>query len=237
MNNNLLQIKIKQRLNKLASFDYDNIECWQIQEAFNKAQLEWVRRMVYGINSRKESSEQTTGLVDDLQILIKSEYLYKQATKFKDYYEVLLPLDYLYFIRSDVYAKNACCPEPRRMTVYQAEEANMGVLLTSHTKGPSFEWGETLCTLSSDKLRIYTNNEFDLEDIILTYYRVPAEVKFELCIDPSTGKETKLNKGVRCEFKDDIAEILVDQAAAILAGDIESMNQYQRGTQVVQTNS
>ena len=78
MNNNLLQIKIKQRLNKLASFDYDNIECWQIQEAFNKAQLEWVRRMVYGINSRKESSEQTTGLVDDLQILMKSEYLYSR---------------------------------------------------------------------------------------------------------------------------------------------------------------
>lgn len=237
MNNNLLQIKIKQRLNKLASFDYDNLECWQIQEAFNKAQLEWVRRMVYGINSRKESSEQTTGLVDDLQILIKTEYLYKQAAEFKTYYEVNLPIDYLYFIRTDVYAKSDCCPDPRRMTVYQAEEANMGVLLGSSTKGPSFEWGETLCTLSGDKLRIYTNNEFKLDDIILTYYRLPKEIKIENCINPSTGLETKLNKGQICEFKDDIAEILVDQAAAILAGDIESMNQYQRETQVVQMNS
>ena len=40
-----------------------------------------------------------------------------------------------------------------------------------------------------------------------------------------------------CEFKDDVAEILVDQAAAILAGDIESMNQYQRESQEVQKNS
>ena len=35
MNNTTLQIKFKQRLNKLASNDYDNLECWQIVEAFN----------------------------------------------------------------------------------------------------------------------------------------------------------------------------------------------------------
>ena len=39
MNNTTLQIKFKQRLNKLASNDYDNIQCWQIVEVFNKAVL------------------------------------------------------------------------------------------------------------------------------------------------------------------------------------------------------
>ena len=53
MNNSLLQIKIKERLNKLDSDDYENISCWQIQEAFNKAQREWVRRQVNGINVEK----------------------------------------------------------------------------------------------------------------------------------------------------------------------------------------
>ena len=75
MNNNLLQIKIKQRLNKLASFDYDNIECWMIQEAFNKAQLEWVRRRLHGLNALKESSEQSVTVVDDLQIDNKTRTL------------------------------------------------------------------------------------------------------------------------------------------------------------------
>ena len=37
MNNATIQLKVQQRLNKLASQDYDNIECWQIVEAFNKA--------------------------------------------------------------------------------------------------------------------------------------------------------------------------------------------------------
>ncbi len=50
MTNAALQLKIKQRLNKLASNDYDNIECWQIVEAFNKAQVEWVRRQLHGNN-------------------------------------------------------------------------------------------------------------------------------------------------------------------------------------------
>ena len=75
MNNNLLQIKIKQRLNKLASLDYDNLECWQIQEAVNKAQIEWTRRQLYGYNVRKEGAEQSSGLVDDLQKLMVHETL------------------------------------------------------------------------------------------------------------------------------------------------------------------
>ena len=37
MNNDTLQLKLKQRLNKLDSQDYDNIEPWQMIEAFNKA--------------------------------------------------------------------------------------------------------------------------------------------------------------------------------------------------------
>jgi len=233
MNNNLLQIKIKQRLNKLASLDYDNIECWQIQEAFNKGQLEWVRRMVYGINTRKEGSEQSTGLVDDLRVLLKSQDL-TPADK-KTFFEATLPADYLYYVRTDVYANSECCPEKRRMTVYEVEEANMGVLLTSDTKGPSFEWAETLSTLVGDKLRVYTNGEFNITDMGLVYYRLPKPVQFQGCVNASTGQTFTANQ--ECEFKDDIAEILVDQAAAILAGDIESMNQYQRESQEIQKNS
>ena len=233
MNNNLLQIKIKQRLNKLASLDYDNIECWMVQEAFNKAQLEWVRRMIYGLNTRREGSEQSTGLVDDLRILLKSQDL-TPADK-QTFFEATLPADYLYYVRTDVYANSTCCPDKRKMVVYEAEEANMGVLLTSDTKGPSFEWAETLSTLVGDKLRVYTKGEFNITDIGLVYYRLPKTVQFQGCVNASTGVAYTANQ--ECEFKDDVAEILVDQAAAILAGDIESMNQYQRASQEVQKNS
>ena len=60
MLNSTITIKIKQRINKLDSQDYDNIECWQIVESFNKAQVEWTRRQLHGGNQYKEGDEGST---------------------------------------------------------------------------------------------------------------------------------------------------------------------------------
>jgi hypothetical protein len=232
MNNNLLQIKIKQRLNKLASLDYDNLECWQVQEAFNKAQLEWTRRQLYSINARKEGEEQTSGLIDDLQRLLKHEIL--PSVNKEIYYQATLPSDYLHYVRTDVFAKIECCPE-RRMSVYEVEEANISIILNDKNKQPSFEWAETVSTRMTNKLKVYTNNEFEITQCHLTYYRKPIEVQFNGCVDPSTG--TVFTTDQNCEFNDDVAEVLADNAAMILAGDIESITQYQRQQQNVQSNS
>lgn len=234
MNNNLLQIKIKQRLNKLASLDYDNLECWQIAEAFNKAQIEWTRRQLYGYNIRKEGAEQSSGLVDDLQRLIKSDLL-TMTKKDQFYKSEQLPDDYLHYVRTDVYAQKECCPEPRRMTVYEVEEANVSIILNNKDKQPNFEWAETISTLMDNTLRIYTNNEFEISKCYLIYFRKPVEVQFTDCIDISTG--FPFTKDQVCEFNDDIAEIICDNAAMILAGDIESMTQYQRAQGAVQNNT
>jgi len=234
MNNNLLQIKIKQRLNKLASLDYDNLECWQIAEAFNKAQIEWTRRQLYGMNARKEGAEQSSGLVDDLQKLMVSELL--TMTKKDLYYKSeSLPGDYLHYVRTDVYAQKECCNEPRRMTVYEVEEANVSIILNNKDKQPSFEWAETVSTLMNNTVRIYTNNDFEISKCYLVYFRKPVEVQFTGCIDINTG--FPFTKDQICEFNDDVAEIICDNAAMILAGDIESLTQYQREQQNIQSNS
>jgi hypothetical protein len=237
MTNALLQIKIKERLNKLASLDYDNIECWQVSEAFNKAQLEWVRRQVHGANQFKEGDESSKMNIDDIQILLTDTLANPVVLTKRDlYYETgNLPVNYLYFKRFAVKSIADCCPDPRRMTVYLAQVADIDNLLTDNFRQPSAEWGETFCTLSSNKLKVYTNNEFDLTDPVLYYYRKPREVAFINCVNPSTG--VVVIADVTCEFKDDIAEMLVDEAAAILAGDIESIMQYQRNKQNSTTNT
>jgi hypothetical protein len=232
MNNNLLQIKIKQRLNKLASFDYDNLECWQIAEAFNKAQLEWTRRQLYALNIRKQGEEQSSGLVDDLQRLLKHSLV--TTTDKNIYTQATLPNDYLHYVRTDIFAKTECCPE-RRIMVYQVEEANISVILDNKDKQPNFEWGETVSTIMSNKLKVYTDGKFQITQCHLTYYRKPVEVEFKDCVNPSTGYAYLTDQ--ICEFNDDIAEIIVDNAAMILAGDIEASTQYQRTQQNVQSNS
>jgi hypothetical protein len=220
MNNNLLQIKIKERLNKLASFDYDNIECWQIAEAFNKAQLLWSRTQLRGYNLKKEGDGSSKHLIDDLEFLLKPFSI--KISKRDRYYETaILPSDYLSFKSISVKGKTDCCPD-RPVKVHMTDSSDIDSLLADHLSKPSFEWGETFGVMVGKKLRIYTDNKFDLTNPSLIYYRKPRDIKFEGCIDISTGLSSN---NVTCEFRDDIAEILVDEAAAILAGDMELFNQ------------
>ena len=232
MLNSVLTIKIKQRLNKIDSQDYDNIECWQIVEAFNKAQVEWARRQLHGINVVKEGDEQSTRRIDDLQVLMITEEL--PATNQQIAYSLDIPQDYLQWKRVDVYAKNDCCPD-RRMTVYLAEEGNLNQLLRDEAKRPSFQWGETFATLKNNKVFIYTNEDFDISKASLTYYRQPVRIQIQGCVDPYTSVQSTSN--VECEFKDDIIEVILDEAVSILAGDIESNNQFSRGTETAERNN
>jgi hypothetical protein len=147
----------------------------------------------------------------------------------------MLPGDYLEYKRIDVDAKDECCDDPRPMTVYLAEEDNRAQLLRDEHKKPSFEWAETFATLISNRARIFTNNEFDLCDARLTYYRFPVNIQIQGCVDPYTSQGSPVD--IECEFKDDIVELLIDEAVAIVAGDIESGNQFNRGSEAAERSN
>jgi hypothetical protein len=232
MLNSTITIKVKQRLNKLDSQDYDNITCWQIVESFNKAQVEWTRRQLHGINVLKEGDEQSNRRKDDLQKLLIQVPV---TTVKKDaYYQGAIPEDYLQWKRVDVYANKECC-DRRRMTVYLGEEGNLNQLLRDKAKQPNFDWAETFATLINNTVHVYTNNEFEISDAFLTYYRQPRKIQIDGCSDPYTGLTSTVN--VESEFKDDIIELLIDEAVSILAGDIESGNQFSRGTETAERNN
>lgn len=232
MNNSVLTIKIKQRLNKIDSQDYDNIECWQVVESFNKAQVEWVRRQLHGMNSVQEGDEQSTRRIDDLQALLNTQPL--TVSDQQVFYSANIPENYLQWKRVDTYATNKCCGK-RRMVVYLAEEANINQLLRDEGKKPSFDWAETFATLKNNQVNIYTNGDFEVASADLTYYRQPRKIQIQGCIDPYTGVESLVN--IESEFKDDIIEVIIDEAASILAGDIESINQFSRGSGTAERNN
>ena len=233
MLNSTITVKIKQRLNKLDSQDYDNLECWQIVEAFNKAQVEWSRRQLHGINVVKEGDEQSTRRKDDLQVLLNKTTITNLTDK-GDYYFLTIPGNYLQWKRVDVYAQKDCC-DKRRMVVYLAEEGNVSILLRDKLKQPSFDWAETFATLIDNDINVYTNNEFNIQEVDLTYYRQPRKIQIQGCVDPYTNQQSTVN--VECEFKDDIIEVIIDEAVSIIAGDIESGNQFSRGTETAERNN
>jgi hypothetical protein len=232
MLNSTIVIKVKQRLNKLDSQDYDNIECWQIVEAFNKAQVEWSRRQLHGINVVKEGDEQSTRRIDDLQALLTTTEL--QSNDEQISYSIGIPDNYFQWKRVDAFTRRGCC-ENRRMTVYLAEEANLSQLLRDDAKKPSFEWAETFATIKNNRIYVYTNGEFEIGNIDLTYYRQPRKIQILGCVDPYTSVESTVD--IQCEFKDDIIEVIIDEAVSIIAGDIESGTQFSRGTQGAERNN
>tara|TARA_Y100001938_G_scaffold150452_1_gene241431 strand:- start:634 stop:1338 length:705 start_codon:yes stop_codon:yes gene_type:complete len=234
MNNNTLQLKFRQRLNKLASNDYDNIECWQIVEAFNKAQIEWCRRQLVGTNMRKEGDEQSKRRIDDLQILLTTSTL--NGLQRKKFWEGSnFPTNYLEYKRVNTNAYTKCCKDPRSMTVYLVEEANVDLYLRDPLKKPDFEWGETFCTMANNNVRIYTSDDFTIDSPSITYYRKPRNIEIQGCSDPYTNLVSPAM--IESEFKDDIVEVIIDNAVAIVAGDINEVTQYTREGQEAEKNN
>lgn len=236
MNNTILQLKVRQRLNKLASNDFDNIECWQIVEAFNKGMIQWCRRNLRGKNPEQEGDEQSTGRIDDLEkLLIYSPKL--NLNNRQTFFETVndKPADYLRYKRFVANATTDDCTKPRPLTIYLGDEADLDILLKDTNKQPSFAWAETFGTFVNNKMRVYTNGEFDVQDFKLVYYRQPRKIEIAGCKDPYSGLVPAVD--VECEFNDDLTEVLIDECVVVIAGDIENLIQVQRNTQSVDKNN
>lgn len=233
MENSTLLLKLKQRLNKLDSQDYDNIECWQFVEAFNKSQIEWCRRNLHGHNMFKEGDEASKRRIDDLQPLLNRVVL--TGVTNADHFEGNnFPVDYLEYKRVSINATNECCTTERSMTVYLAEEANVDLIMRDPLKRPDFEWGETFCTMQQNTIRIY-HRDFNVVSPVLTYYRRPRMIEILNCTDPYTQAVTAAD--ITCEFKDDLVELIIDEAVSIIAGDIEHVTAAMRGSQSAEKNN
>jgi len=226
MLNGTVILKVKERLNKLDSLDYDNIEDWQIVEAVNKGQLGWVRRQLTSLNPQRQGDEQSRRRVDDLQVLLDTI-----PTTFIDrdlYYESPFPDDYLAFKRIDMKAVSECCAKPQPFKVWLAEELNATDLMRDPERKPSWDWTETFATLAANKTKVWKEG-FTATSISLTYYRMPRKMEVAGSSNPYTLVNSTVD--VELEFKEDIVELIISEACAIIAGDIENMPQAQRNTQ------
>lgn len=222
MNNSLLQTKFRQRLNKGDSQDYQNIECWQIAEAFNKAMDAWESRQLEGINQTKSTAEGSLRSIDKLHVVLTESTL--TMVDKGDYWEGSLPVDYMEWSRFSGYAVAECCP-PRKLKIYLGENADLDFVSLDKMKQPSFAWGETFAIVIGNNIRIYTNGCFELTSPLVSYYRRAKHIEIAGCVNPDTGAAVAVD--VECEFPNNVIEILIDEAAAILANDFDNYNKMQ----------
>lgn len=214
MNNTSIELKIKNRLNKLDSADNENLACWVIVEAFNKAQRKVVRDLLYS------NQEYTVNAISDIQPLVSRWE--GDWSKHPDYYESCgFPSDFMKHIRIEGKAYQEECGE-RDLTIYLVNDYELDILLKHENKKPSYLFAETLATITDNKIRVYTNNEFTLKDLRFIYYKQPVDIKIDKCYDLSSESESTVD--VECEFKDDFVEEIITKAVEILDNDLRNTN-------------
>lgn len=199
-------------MEKLDSSDYDNITRDQKEEAVNKAVTDLVRFDV------KTKDEVNRFSIDDLQILLKEEKLsivnrdlYVETSK--------IPSDYLFFkLLSPKCNKDACQDIFIKSTL--VEVANVDELIQDYNSQPSFDFEETFHCMMGNKYRVYHNKDFSIEEVRLIYYRKPAKISF------ADRDNTKI-----WEWKDDLAELIIDRAVELLASDTGNQAVYQTSSQ------
>lgn len=152
---------VQEALNKLNSDSSQNIPKTTFVTTFNAVQMQWVEDRVKVGELNKVRIDEIQQLATQVELGLKKEDLY---------YYTNLPSNYYHIIRA--YGKIGDC----NLNIWPAKEGDVNVLLSDEFWTPSKEWGETFHTLVNNQLRVYHNNQFNLEKVNLIYFRYPLNI-------------------------------------------------------------
>ena len=188
------------KLNTLTNSDNVDIAPGEFVLIYNEQQNKW-----YESKFKNRSSK---FVIDDVQTLANRDVQLTAAiTTSQDYFEYNLPDDYLDYISSHGYAARGSCT--RRLKCYQVMNPNKEIVLGDHYNNPTFDYGETFITVSSDKLQVY-KTDFTMNSVFLTYYRYPLGIDIAGYITIDQTPSTTINP----ELVDEYVNEIIDWCAA-----------------------
>lgn len=225
MNSKIAIQRIDNALEKQGSSSNANLNQFDKEDALNKALNDWIRRQVHGTNPYREGSEESTMRVDDLQPLLIPERKISVTNGpiFSDTSK--LPENYRYYNRLTAIVSKGECKNVRIKSTF-VENANTDDLLQDWTFAPSFDFEESFHIMASNKFRIYHNDDFKIEYILLSYYKEPKYISCE-----------KKDFETPWEWKDGVAEVIIDEAIKLLSGNIEAQNAFALAKARVEENN
>lgn len=197
---------ITDRLNAMASNKGDNIPKHTFVRAFNACQDMWVEE-------RFKLADTNNTRIDELQRLVTT--LPATLQKENNYWYTPLPDDYYHTYRVDVYA-------PCLLTAYPKKEADINVFLNDSLWKPSLEWGETLYTISENKLKIY--GDFAIDSVNFLYFRRPVKINMA---DGYTDIDGNPNVNIDPEFVASSLLDILEKTVSLLAVDATDQFRYQ----------
>lgn len=166
---------------------------------FNEAQ----NKMLENILDRKKDDE-----IRYIQKMLVSNHSIKKdkSVEYADTFK--LPENYFDFSSAYSKASTKTCKDAK-INLYEIKDDNKVEILQDEFNKPSFLAREAPLTISSDKIYIY-NDGFTHDNLFLSYYRYPAQIKLLVEDDPESPFDTDVNP----EFDDKFMDRVISMAAS-----------------------
>lgn len=212
----------KQKLNKIDSQQYRNLQVPEIDWILNEAISVFIDMVAKNrVPSTYRGFEHTLKNTDDIRTMVVTDHSSSFVNIGNGEYDVTLPTDYLYFENGSVSMKGYCGIKKGRIFIEEHETD----FLKSPYEDASFEWGEVPGVLTRNILRLYSQNKFTIEEVKISYIRRHTWV--HNAMDFVGGTYTLLDgtvlTGVQsCELPEQTHREIVDLAVYIASNNIQT---------------
>lgn len=208
--------KFKLKYDKLDTQQKRNLSIPKIILYLNEGILKRILEK-YGI--KEGGFETTQKRIQDLQkLVIQDESLPVTQVDSYTYKGNLLTTTqpFLFAVRSRTIASKGNC---KKVTLYNIDVTHndFNYVISDPDQNPNFEWRETIVTYSQDKMFVYSDGIFTVDEIRLDYMRYPTKV--------DKAGYTHFNgtpsSDVNFELNDYLADECVDLAVFLASGSIK----------------
>lgn len=224
------------KLNKVATNDHQSIPLEDKIIALNDAQVQLIKSKLNTNNVYKLGLDSFKKRYDDLQSLVVPEGdipLTDAKTKTNKFIGKLTHLNptYMFYVDGFILANRGSCTN-RVIHLKLAKHADLFTLLNNTNTSPSFEYQETLMTLSDNNVEIYTDGTFTPTSIKVTYIRYPQKIDASGYVKFDDTDSVDQD----CELPEYLKDELVDLAVKDLAMSIENFNAVSSAQDRINTN-
>jgi len=236
-----LLYKIDQKLNKLSSNSHQRIQLEDKILALNEAQIKLIKQKLDGISVVSGlGADSFKKRYEDLQILVEDYDSHpldlKESNKLLNQWSAdisKITPTYMFFIDSYFLADKGECKDRIIWTnVELTKHGDTQFLLNNKHYKPSFEYQETFCSVSTNKISIFTDGTFVPTKLYLMYVRYPVYINKAGYVMLDGKQSTNTD----CELASYLEDEILDLAVQNLAMYTENASAVQSAQFRIQTN-
>lgn len=213
-----LLYRLDMKLNKLASTEHQNIPLENKILVLNEALLKLIKKKVGSNNIYSLGLDSFKKRYEDLQVLItpfEKTIIKENKSQYHTYSVDLESLKNKYMFPLECYCvanKGQCLN--RKIDIQNiVRHGDVHIYMNNEHYRPSFEYQDTFAQITNNKLVIYTNDDFTISDVYLSYLRYPNKIDF----DGYEDFDGSLSITQNCELPDYLEDELTDLAVLELA--------------------